>query len=497
MRRRRWILLLTYEWRLLTRSRAAAVVFPVLAAVCVAAAWNGAQFADEWRRASSTIEAADARAYAQIYAELADLERRGDPRPALQLAGTAWYLYQPQGAEAPAPHIDPRRPEAAASEWIGARHAMLPAPPFASLALGQSDLHPRYMRVTIRTRPILLQNDEIENPATLLSGRIDLAFVMLACWPLLALPLLYNVRSEDRDNGTLAVLAAQPIALGIVLALRLVLRGGVLAAVTIAASLAGLAAWGRLVDVPPSAVVAWMAIVVATAVFWCGVAAAINATRWRSATNAAAFTACWLAAVIIAPAAIAEIAALAAPVPSRIELINAVRQTGNLNPAQLTELVSQYYADNPDAKPGGGSADASAIRGLAQQDAVDRLIDPILSEYRAAIVRQQALTDRLRYASPPVLLYEAAVELAGTTARRHHAFAEQVDAFHQRWREYFYPLVHTRQAMTRALYERAPRFGFVDGNARMAVTEAVRLLLLPLAVGVALLVGACSVNALR
>ena len=54
----------------------------------------------------------------------------------------AWYIFQPEGAVAPAPHIDPRRAEAAASEWVGARHAILPPAPMGALAIGQSDLHP-------------------------------------------------------------------------------------------------------------------------------------------------------------------------------------------------------------------------------------------------------------------------------------------------------------------------------------------------------------------
>ena len=78
-----------------------------------------------------------------------------------------------------------------------------------------------------------MQSDEIENPANLLSGRFDLAFVLTFCWPLLVLPLLYNVLSEEREAGTLALVASQPVSLRAVLAARLVVRGGLVVRVTL------------------------------------------------------------------------------------------------------------------------------------------------------------------------------------------------------------------------------------------------------------------------
>jgi ABC-2 type transport system permease protein len=464
-----------HEFRLIVRSPAAWVVCAALVSAVVCAAWSGTRWVHEQRATIARVEAGDERRYAEIYAQLDELERQGDPRPDLQLAGMAWYVFQPNGAVAPAPHIDPRRPEAAASEWLGARHALLPPKPLAALAIGQSDLHPYYTRVTIRTRPALVQSDEIESPANLLNGRFDLAFVLTFCWPLLVLPLLYNVLSEDREAGTLALVASQPVSLRAIVAARLAVRGGAAMLVTLVASLMALAVLDPTADLAPRDIAAWTAAILATGLFWCGVASMVNLARWSSAANATVLTAWWLAGVVIAPALIDHAASVFEPVPSRVELVNAVRNAGNLTSAQLTGLVSAYYEEHPDAIPSSQSADVTAIRGLAQQDAVDRRIDPILAAYRAATARQQALVDRLRYISPPLLVHDAVLELAGTSVGRYRRFAEQVDEYHRGWRAYFYALVHARARMTRPRYEDAPRFTFVEGPGYWRANGAVGL----------------------
>ena len=112
-----------------------------------------------------------------------------------------------------------------------------------------------------------------------------------------------------------------------------------------------------------------------------------------------------------------------------------MRTAGNLRPDELTSLVSTYYEAHPDAIPSNQSADVTAIRGLAQQEEIDRRMAPIVSEYRAAAARQQRLADWLRLVSPPLLIYDAVGELAGTTASRYRRFAEQVDSYHGRWRQ--------------------------------------------------------------
>ncbi len=464
-----------HEVRLVARSRTPFVVLPLLAIVVGYAAASGARSVRQQRSTIDRVQADDRQTYAAIARELNDLADQGNPRPDLQLAGMAWYIFQPAGAAAPAPHIDPRRAEAAGSEWVGARHAVLPTAPLAALAIGEGDLHPYYSRVTIRTRPALVNSDEIENPVNFLSGRFDLAFVLTVCWPLLVLPLVYNLLSDDRESGTLALVASHVVPLRAIVAVRLLVRLGLAVVVTIAASVLTLVVTGAVRGEPAVAgLVVWSAAVVVTGAFWGGVAAMVNTTRWRTAANATAVSAVWLGTAVVVPAVMGEVAAAVAPVPSRVQVINEVRAAGNLAPADLTRLTTAYYEHHPEARASKDSADITAIRGLALQDEVDRRIDPILRAYRHAADRQQRLADRLRFASPPLLIYDSITELAGTTTSRYRSFEAQLDSYHASWRAYFYPLVHARVPLTVAHYDQAPRFTFVaeangSGTRRAAV----------------------------
>jgi ABC-2 type transport system permease protein len=464
-----------HELRLLARGRAAPIVLVLLMVMAGYAARNGTRWADEQRKTIATIEQRDERVYAEIATQLDDLARHGDPRPDLQLAGMAWYMFQPNGAVAPAPHIDPRRAEAAGSEWVGARHAVLPPAPFSALAVGQSDLHPYYTRVTIRTRPMLVASDEIENPVNLLSGRFDLAFVLTFCCPVLVLPLFYNIISEERESGTLALVASQPVSPRVLLFTRVAVRAGAVLAVILSMSLASLALFGGLDRVSAADAAAWCAIVVASILFWGGLATLVNVTRWRSAANASALMVAWLVLVVVLPAVLGEVASALAPVPSRVQLVTAVREAGNLKAAEVAALVGTYLEEHPDAVPSNQSADVTAIRGLAQQDEVDRRIGPILAAYRDATARQESVAEQLRVLSPPLLIYDAVAELAGTTTSRYRRFAEQVDAYHAEWRRYFYPLVHARTSLTTDHYERAPRFKFQESEPGAIRARALRL----------------------
>jgi ABC-2 type transport system permease protein len=480
--------ILTHEVRLLVRGGVATYALMLLAAVVAYASYAGSMWRTEQLTTAARIATHDARLYESIEEQLVELDRQGLPQPRLQLAGLPWYLAQTGKVIAPAPHIDPRRAEAAASEWVGARYAVLPPAAFSALAVGQSDLHPYYTRVTIRTRPALVQSDELENPVNLLTGRFDLAFVLVFCWPVLVLPLLYNVTSEEREGGTLALIASQPVSWAYILGCRLAVRIAIALVVTLGASMLTLAALGALEQISVFDLGLWTAAVLALALFWTGVALLVNAAGWSSATNSAALLVVWLLLVVVAPALIGEVSQTIAPVASRVQLITAVREAGSLSPSETTALVSAYYEANPDAEQSADSADITAIRGLAQQDEVDARINPILLEYSRSVARQQAVADRLRFLSPPLLIHDAVTELAGSTAARYRRFAEQVDAYHRSWRGYFYPLVHARSVLTMADYDRAPRFAFSGEPTRQVVTRVTLLTGVTASVGLLLLV---------
>ena len=65
---------------------------------------------------------------------------------------------------------------------------------------------------------------ELENPQRLLSGRLDLAFVLIYLYPLLILAISYNLLSAEQEQGTLALLLSQPVSLRTVILAKVAVR---------------------------------------------------------------------------------------------------------------------------------------------------------------------------------------------------------------------------------------------------------------------------------
>lgn len=480
--------LISHEWRLLSRERAFWILASLLSLLIVGAVQNGASWARAQRATVETIRQHDERLFARLTAQVRDLERGGQPPDGKPLAGMAWYLLHGDAEPPPAPHLDPRRPEAAGSEWVAARYATLSPEPLAALSIGVGDLYPYYTRVTIRTKPELLNNDEIENPVTLLSGRFDLAFVLVFCWPLVALPLIYDLLAREREDQTLMVTLAQPVPIRSVALAKVIVRGGVLVAITLIAGISALAATGSLhgKDVAPRLGL-WALLVVANATVWLGVALLVNAARWRSAASALTLAGIWLGWVLLIPAAVNVFVAAAAPVPSRVELLSEIRKATNAASGDAARLVASYYEEHPELAPPDSTPQRNAVRSVTLQEETERLARPILDAFDRRVREQEALARRLQYVSPAILLQDAMNQLAGTSADRYQRFMQQVEAYHAAWRSFFHPRIFSGATVTAADYQRMPRFEYQpeppgDVASRVAISSGLVLL-----VGAALL----------
>ncbi len=107
--------------------------------------------------------------------------------------------------------------------------------------------------MTTRAEVTFLNNDEIENPVHLISGRFDVAFVILYLYPLVILAISYNLISREQESGTLAMTLAQPVSLEEVVLGKIVFRFLFVVAIGIVLFIGGLIATGGLAqpgDVP-------------------------------------------------------------------------------------------------------------------------------------------------------------------------------------------------------------------------------------------------------
>jgi len=434
--------LLRHDWRSLSADASIWVVIGVFAAAIGYGTINGARWVAFQQDAIS--------------------EARAEERERLERHETAIVRINRENATISA-FADPRNPDAVGRS-LGARYVVLPPTPLAPLAVGQSDLLPSYFKITTDARETVLAATEIENPHRLLTGRFDLAFVLIYLYPLLILALTYNLLSSEKEQGTLVLALSQPISLRTLVAAKVLLRFTVFLAAVV--GLALLASLIIGVDLGAPGVLPrlafWAAAVAGYGLFWFAAAVAVSALGKPSATNAMVLAGVWLALVVLVPSLLSMAATAIYPVPSRVEMIQATRVASDEANAEGSKLLAQYYEDHPELVTGDAQQamnDFNLVR-VAVAAEVERRVRPVLDRYSQQLTAQQQIVARARFLSPAILMQDALNDIAGTGAARHRAFVQQVEQYHERWRAHFVRLIFEKARLED--YSGLPRFAFED-----------------------------------
>ena len=79
----------------------------------------------------------------------------------------------------------------------------------SAISIGQSDVNPILQTVTIRGLEGQKYDTDFENPSLLMSGNLDLGFVIIYLFPLVLIAMTFNLYSEEKELGTWRILTAQ------------------------------------------------------------------------------------------------------------------------------------------------------------------------------------------------------------------------------------------------------------------------------------------------
>ncbi|MFM8532424.1 MAG: ABC transporter permease [Acidimicrobiia bacterium] len=454
--------ILKHEWRALTADATVWAIAAIFAAAIGYGVWNGGRWVTFQRGALQSAAAEESARYDRLKAQVAALSA--------------------PGAKV-SPFADPRSPSNLGGR-LGPRYAMLPPGPLAPLAIGQSDLLPYYFKVSTDARENIVTATEIENPNRLLAGRFDLAFVIIFLYPLLILALTYNMLSSEQEQGTLSLALSQPVSLRTMVSGKVALRALVLLALLVAFSAAALAVTGADLSAPGAAtrLSLWLAIVAAYGAFWFALSIAVAALGKNSTTNATILASAWLVLIVMTPSLFNLMASVFYPVPSRVEMVQATRVAQDEANKGGAQALARFYDDHPElatGDPAQAMNDFNVVR-VAVNDEVERRVRPVVDRYEAQLAKQQGMMDSLRFLSPAILMQGALNDIAGTGTERHRDYLAQVDAYHQRWRDYFVPKIFAKALM--ADFDAIPRFEYREeptGAVAARVAMALAGLLIP------------------
>lgn len=435
--------IIRHEWLLFIRDRLLLITVPLYAVLISYAVYNGAAWKDFLQQNTSAAVAHADSNLAALVSIVDDIER-GKPAGAYEDPRNTGYF----------------------ARALGFEMAVKPPASTAVIAVGQSDLYPSYLKVQWRQVFAQTNLDETENPTNLAAGRFDLGYVIVYLLPLLIIALSYDNLSVERERGTQALLLSQPVSLRQFVLGKILLRGGVIIGVA-----AGLSLLGILASSPDIITVGewwrlgmWSLIVVAYATFWFALAVLVNALAMKSSTNAIILMGAWLLLVLIVPATLNMVAKTLYPLPSRIELVQAMRRA-NAQARQELPRSTGVSAIDLASRLGEDVVVTSLTqfnkRALPLEQRAEAIAAPIFHRFESRRSSQQAFVERLRFLSPAMVSQAAISEIADNSAAAYDRFNAEVRAYQQRWRDYFLPHVLNEQTLTREEMLGIPRFTYV------------------------------------
>lgn len=341
--------------------------------------------------------------------------------------------------------------------------------PFASSAIfsvGQSDILSNNAGIALTTLQRTEADKEgFENPLSFLTGKFDLAFVIVYLMPLFVLAMSFNLLSAERENGTLQLILANPLKLKTLLTAKVTAQFLLIFVIAAVAAVAGI-----LLSAQSFAgefwlkFSLWLILVLAYTAFWFALAVFINSFGFSSATNAVVTSSSWLSLVLILPTLLNVVISAVYPVPPRSEVVSAIRGV-NLDMRRDGEkLLTEFYQDHPELIPKDGKTDTKDF-GLAfvyvQRETKKRVAE-VENRFDEQLQNQQNLVKKLRFLSPSIIAQEAVNDIAGTGLERYTEFRRQTKEFDKTWDTYFSTKIFRNEMLTAEEFDRIPRFKFQE-----------------------------------
>jgi ABC-2 type transport system permease protein len=336
-------------------------------------------------------------------------------------------------------------------------HATWDAPSaLAFAAIGQRDVAPYILRVRALGLEAQLYESENYNAELALPGRFDWAFVLTYLAPLFLIIFLHDLKSGEREAGRLSLLAAMARHEGALWRRRIAVRLGLLYAALVLPFLIGALVSGAGIG----GIAAFLGVAAAYLLFWTALCLAVGRMGASSVANAAGLAAAWLVLTLILPA-IANLAINAAfPVRQGVELTLAQREKihGGWDKPK-DETMQAFFKVHPEWK------DAAPIKGgfhwkwyYAFQHLGDLAAASQAKAYRAGLEARDRWTARSSIVLPAVGVQSLLHRTARTDLKASLAYQDDIRAFHEMLRRFYYPYFFNEVPFREADFAKAPRW---------------------------------------
>ncbi|WP_332606140.1 DUF3526 domain-containing protein [Acinetobacter sp. ESBL14] len=326
----------------------------------------------------------------------------------------------------------------------------------AFTAVGLRDVAPYVLRIRALALQAQLYDGDAFNPEFVLSGRFDFAFVLIYLVPLFIIALMHDLVSSEHQSGRLTLLHSLPQFNNKRWIKRILLRF----TLVLLTLLTPFAVGAIVPQATVAATLSFMLIIISYCAFWFGICTFVIKMVWCSVTNATLLVGIWIIVTLILPTLTNLVIVRYVPVAQGVDLILTQRQNTHsaweIPREQTMNNFFEYHPQWQDTAP--LPPDFHWKWYFAFHQIADESVEDLFKQYRADLYQRQQLTHYLGWILPSVGAQTAIHRLANTDLAAQLDYQDQIIAFHQQIRDFYYPYLFNDLPFTVADFVRQPVF---------------------------------------
>ncbi|PLK44218.1 DUF3526 domain-containing protein [Emticicia sp. TH156] len=320
-----------------------------------------------------------------------------------------------------------------------------PGTPLSGLSVGQRDINPAVISVTIRSLQEQKYNTDLMNPMYQLIGNLDFSFVLIYLFPLVIIAFGFNLISEEKEEGTWSLVLSQTASPAKLLRAKMGIR---YASVLLVLLLLLLVAWFYLSIPPNAAFGAFIVSAVLYVSFWFCLVWLVVSFQKNSSQNALMLLISWVLLTIVIPASVNAAIASLYPVPEAFSTVLESRDGYHTQWDKPKEpTIAKFHRHYPQfsnyTHPPG--ADYSWLWYYAMQQMGDDESATQVAALKEKLQKRNNAGLAVSWFVPTIHTQLMLNSLSLSDMKNYMNFADKLEQFHERRKLYFYPKIFNNE----------------------------------------------------
>ncbi|NBA78337.1 DUF3526 domain-containing protein [Emticicia sp. ODNR4P] len=335
-------------------------------------------------------------------------------------------------------------------------------PNLAGLSIGQRDINPSIISVTIRNLEEQKYTTDLMNPMYQLLGNLDFSFVLLYFFPLIIIAFCFNIISEEKEEGTWSLLLTQAQNPKNVLLWKLAIR--YFSILTVLFTLLIIAKFYLSIAFDIT-FIALCLVAILYITFWFSIAWLVVSWQKGSSQNALILLITWVMLTIIIPASVNATVAAIYPVPEAFKTTLDSREAYHSKWDKAKEpTIEKFYQHYPQFRkykhPQG--YDYSWLWYYAAQQMADDESLVSSQQLKEKLQQRERLVQIIGWAVPSINTQLSFNQLSLTDIQNNLNFWGALEKFHEQKRLYFYPKIFAEMPVNQENWQQFKLVSFQD-----------------------------------